>query len=599
MASDPEKLSEIFRRVGAHNAAGRYAEALRVLDDAASEHGPHVLFAHYRGQVLFASGQRQEGLALVASALEENPHSALQLCDYGTMLAQTGKLKDAERAFREAVELAPEFAFAVANLGGLLVMRDACEEGIVYLESAAKLDPSGFETQKNLGNAYLRTNRPIDAVNALFSALAINPNSVGAHILLSHALFLRDRFEAAAHHARRALDLEPRAEQAKLHLADALAAQGQLDEAVDTYRGILGRGPNGIPALTKLISMQKTKRETPEFALLVELLDDLESLHKEVRGYVLIAAARAFDSLGEYERAFGYLEHGNDILAEIYPFDVDLERQRAERVVELFSPSFVERAASSTVSEAAPIFICGLPRSGTTLLEQMLSLHSSIQAGGEMLAARSAFRANKRLIAALEERLPEEKLSGNDFADFGAEYMAFARREGIASEWFTDKMPSNYALVGALALSLPRAKFLIMKRDPMNCLFSNYRQNFARNQPATSKLDWLAATYMEFVDTTNAWQRLFPDRVAMVSYEKLVTETESTMRDVLKHLDLGWEPAVLDNTASTHQVGTASFAQVRKPIYTDALAEWRKYERFLAPLAKALNIDESVAQNGG
>lgn len=231
-----------------------------------------------------------------------------------------------------------------------------------------------------------------------------------------------------------------------------------------------------------------------------------------------------------------------------------------------------------------PFFVFGLPHPGTTLIQQVLAQYPSIQAGGEMLAAGHAFKQNQRLISVLEERVSESELTADDFSILGEDYVAFARREGIKRTIFTDKVPSNYLLIGALSMALPRARFFVMKRDPMDSLFSNYRQNFARNQPATSHLDWLAHSDQNFLETKACWHDNFESRVRFVSYEDLVQNPENVLKPIFEFLEVSWDPVVLDHTQSTDQVGTASYAQGRKPFYTSSIGSWPRYQRHLSAL---------------
>jgi tetratricopeptide (TPR) repeat protein len=469
-----------------------------------------------------------------------------------------------------------------------LVLNDNVSEGVHHLEKAAKLDPHNLQVQRNLGNAYVKSNRTVEAVRVLFSALAIDPRDVGTHLLLSQALFMRDRYEASEHHARRALELVPGAEQAKLFLAQALAAKGEFEEAIQLYESIIGKTVNGIPALSRLASLRRVLPESPERKIIDDVLEDMDDIGPEGQSYVLFAAGKSYKDMGDYKASFGYFRRANDILSELYPFDEAHESKRTERLMQLLSSSMIERLSNEEILNAAPVFICGLPRSGTTLLQQMLSNHPQMETGGELLAASKALMQNKRIVAALESRLPEGELTVEDLTRLGDSYLSFVRNEGVRAERFTDKMPMNYRLIGLLALAMPRAKFIILRRHPLDCLLSNYFHNFARNQPATSRLDWLASTYNDFDRAAAYWQASFPDRVKEVQYEQIVEETETVLPQICSFLELPWDPAVLDHTTSSTQVGTASLSQVRQPLYRSSIGSWKNYAQFLAPLATGI-----------
>jgi len=221
-------------------------------------------------------------------------------------------------------------------------------------------------------------------------------------------------------------------------------------------------------------------------------------------------------------------------------------------------------------------------------MDQMFSRHPSVQAGGELPATMVAVRKNKRLHDALEEKIPDADITGDDFARLGEDYLGYVQNEGIKSEYLTDKMPSNYLYIGLLANALPRAKFLIMRRHPLDCLWSNYGQHFGQNQPFSSDFENLAAVYTQFDLMAKHWLSVLPDRVREVQYEDVVADAEAKMRDVLDFVGLEWTPDTLDHTSSTRQVNTASVAQVREPIYTRAVARWRNYAPHLSLLASHL-----------
>jgi hypothetical protein len=254
----------------------------------------------------------------------------------------------------------------------------------------------------------------------------------------------------------------------------------------------------------------------------------------------------------------------------------------------LVTPALLDRHAGAGLKGVAPIFVCGLPRSGTTLMEQMLSRHPQVQAGGELPAVQRAFQANPRLRAVLEERAPEGDLTDDDLTRLGEDYQAFLHGEGLRSRFVTDKMPGNHLYVGLLALALPEAKFLVMRRHPLDGLLSNWVQNFGQNQPVSTDLGDLAESWRQFDLNARHWAALLPDRVSEVPYEALVADPEGLARQVLEFTGLDWHPDVLDHTASSRQVNTASVAQVRSPVYGTSVARWRRYGAHLKPLAEAL-----------
>ncbi len=315
----------------------------------------------------------------------------------------------------------------------------------------------------------------------------------------------------------------------------------------------------------------------------------MDNLQDPGKSTLYFAAGKAYDDMGDYATAFDFFKKANDINKELHPFQKDSFLERNTRLREFSTPALIERCSGGGLDAVAPIFICGMPRSGTTLTEQMLSRHPEVQAGGEMSAALVALQQNQRLGQALGDELEDDDVIADDFKRLGEDYVSAVRAEGIRSTFFTDKMPANHRNIGLLALALPRAKFLIMRRHPLDCLLSNYFQHFGQNQPFSSDFENMAVFFAQYYKDVAKWTDAFPDQVREVYYEKVVDATEEEIRNILDFVGLEWNESVLDHEASSHRVNTASIAQVREPIYSRSVARWQKYEDHIGPLKDLLN----------
>lgn len=580
--------AETLQRVARHQAAGRLDQALELLDELIAQHGPLPRLLHYKGITLGLRGENDQAEALMREGLARAPDDPVQHLDLGVLLVGQGRAEEAEHLFRTATELAPNFGAAAGNLGALLVQQGRYAEAIPQLRRALELDGSNVDVLTNLAQAHIRSHAFRPAVDVLYRALATDPLNIRAHGLLAGALYRLERHDAAEHHARRALELDPRSDAARLHLANALAARGALDEAVNLLREAAQKLPAGLPALARLVHLRKVVPDCPEVALLGSYLDLADSLTEEARATLHHAAARVRDDLDDPDRAMDHWHKANAISARLHPHDAGGFAARAARLKQFAAPALVARCGGAGVRDIAPIFICGLPRSGTTLLDQMFSRHPQVTAGGELRALPLALQDSTRLHAALEERLPEEEITADDFTRLGERYMDLVRAEGIRSEYVSDKMPSNYLYAGLIALALPRARLLVMRRHPLDCLLSNYTQHFGRNQPISADLDHLAQAYEVFDDMACFWQGALPGRVREMSYEALVQDPETQMRPVMDWLGLDWDPAMLDFATAARPVVTASQAQVRAPLNTGGIGRWQRYAHHLRPLAARL-----------
>jgi len=582
-------LEAEIARIVRHQATGRLGEATAALDKAVAAHGDLPRLMHLKALNLAMGGDAAEAETLMQGNLRHNPDDGLQQLDLGVLLAQQGRIDEALTHFREAVELMPNNGLAHSNLGGALVLQKKYGEAVRHLERAVHLEPQQLDAHTNLGTAYLQTNRADRAVPVLYKALAIDPLSVRAHIGLSAALYRSDRHDTAEYHARRAIELAPNAAEAHLHLGNALASAGRLDEAAEVLLPLAGHPPVGLPALSRLIHMRKTRRDAPEFAILENYLERAEQLADEGRATLEFSAGKAFDDLGEPDRAMAHFHIANAATKRLFPFDTERYLKRSERLFAMAAPDFVDRCGTAGIRDIAPIFITGMPRSGTTLMDQMFSRHPKVTAGGELRALPSAiFQADTPIRQAIQGTVQIDDLNADDLTALGERYMDAVRGEGIKSERVSDKMPANYLYAALIACALPRAKILIMRRHPLDCLLSNYFQHFGQNQPFSTSFETMALAYEEFDKFAKRGAELLPDRVRVVHYEDVTADAEGQMRAILEWVGLEWDAEVLNYQGSSRAVNTASLAQVREPIYTRSVARWRPYARHLAPLAERL-----------
>jgi hypothetical protein len=336
------------------------------------------------------------------------------------------------------------------------------------------------------------------------------------------------------------------------------------------------------------VNLQKMTVDSPEMALLDQYRNQIDKLVNAQKGTLLFALGKASDDLDDAETAIGYFRQANAITAEEHPYDKAVHIARHKRMRDLVSPAFVAQHRGAGLHDIAPIFICGMPRSGTTLMDQMFSRHPKVQAGGELRATVYAFRNTEVAQKVLESELPDDALSDDVLTELAEHYVAHLHREGLKSEYVSDKMPGNYLYAGLLALAMPRAKFLIMRRHPMDCLLSNFMQNFGQNQPFSTRIETMVSAYTQFDKTARHFADLLPDQVRDVSYEAVVADPEGQMRAVLEFVGLPYDETVLDHTKSMRQVNTASVVQVRQPIYSTSVAKWHRYAPYLKDLAEGL-----------
>ena len=582
------EVNEEVARIQRHQNAGRLEEAERSISSLLATYPEHPQLLHLLGLNLLHEGKKEEGMAQLLEVVQHDQNNVLAMVDYAIILAQSGEIDKALPYLQQAIEIAPNNALGQANLGAAYLLKENYSAAIEALRKAAALDNEMLDVHLNLAQAYMRSFRFPAAIDPLFRALALDPQSVAAHVNLAHALFRAERHEAAEHHARRAIELDPKATEPWLHLGNTLAALGRMDEAADAFMKIATVPGEGLSALIRLVNLRNTLPDSPEFKLLNRYEERAEDLPDRQRMSLYFGLGKAADDMGEEARAMEYFRKGNEITATLYPFNMENYREREERMRELVTPGFVKQHRGAGLHDIAPIFICGMPRSGTTLMDQMFSRHSRVQAGGELRAAGYAFFNSPDIRKVLEREVPDSSVTDDMLTTFAEQYQTFLHREGLRSEYVSDKMPNNYLYAGILALAFPRAKILIMRRHPLDNLLSNFMQNFGNNQPFSTRAETLVGVYKEFVSTAQHQVDTLPDQVRFVEYEKVVADPMGQMKEVMAFVGLPFEETMLDYTKSSRPVNTASVSQVREPIYSSSAGKWRRYGPLLKEMAELL-----------
>lgn len=371
---------------------------------------------------------------------------------------------------------------------------------------------------------------------------------------------------------------------------------GELEEAADSYRRALSLEPHHTRAHYALSQVVRAEAGASDHldAALASLQDAPERSPRD-RASMHAAIGKALEDLGEYPRAFEQFRTGAATVRAAEPYHAGHDSEVLESAA-AWARAQVARASSQRgpagCDDPAPIFIVGMPRTGSTLLDRMLSSHSAVHSAGELLCFQAA--ARRQLMEEGKgnsfEALFDRAESAPDFRTVGESYLALAAgARDPACPHFTDKLPMNYFFLGLIALALPRARILHTTREPMDSCFSMYKQLFGEGFYRFSyDLEDLAEHYAAYRRLMTAWHDLFPGRILDVPYESLVAAPSATLEQVLSHCGLPWEDACLQPQLNRAPVDTASSAQVRQPIYRSAVGRWQRYGDELAPLAQAL-----------
>ena len=496
------------------------------------------------------------------------------------------RLSEAEVAFRAVLDRFPDHWAALTGLGMLALQADDASASIALLTRALAQRPGDPALLNNLANALIAADRPADAVERLEKALRLRPRFPEALCNLGRALRQLGKGEEALSAYDRCRSIAPDHRPALLGRSRTLLELGRPEEAVAGLRRVLEEEPTSSAAYSLLARARKFRADDAEPAALERLLS-MPDIRPAERIRLTYAAAKMADDAGDYDRAMARLKEVNRMRTAV--FDPHGYRKRVDAIAAVFTRSFLsERSGWGDPSEA-PVFIVGMPRSGTTLTEQILASHPRVFGAGEL-------ETLTHLIADLHKELGGEgrypdfvhRLQPEQARTFGARYAGEVGALAPHAARITDKMPHNFERLGLIALLLPKARVIHCRRDPRDTCVSCYMQQFQDRHAYNRDLRALGLYYRQYERLMAHWRAVLPHPPLEVRYEDLVGDLESHARRLVEFCGLDWDGRCLDFHRTLRSVVTPSTWQVRQPLYADSVGRWRRYARHLGPLLEAL-----------
>ena len=502
-----------------------------------------------------------------------------------TMFAD-GELVRAEEVLRGFLLERGHHIEAMRLLAHIAMEQEIYGDAQVLLEGVLELAPDYHAARFDYAQALSKRQLHCEAQRQVEKLLAVDPGHRG--YLTLHALTQvgLGRHERAIEIYR---GLLPGAQQpAELHLSIAhlLKTVGNTAAAVAEYRAAASARCGFGDAYWSLANL-KTYRFTDDELERMIAAESVPAAATEDRYHLCFALGKALEDRQEYGRSFEYYSRGNALRRAAGPYRPEQVEHNTRVQMEVCTPALFARHHASGVSAADPIFILGLPRAGSTLVEQILASHSQVEGTHELADV-------PRIVTDLDgrdSRYPAilQSMSSEEFRRLGERYLQETRAYRTAGRpRFIDKMPNNFRHIGLIHLMLPNAKIIDVRREPMACCFGNFKQLFAQGQGFTYGLEDIARYYRTYLDLMRHWNAVLPGRVLRLSYEDVVQDLEDSVRRLLDYCGLDFEPACVEFHRTGRSVRTASSEQVRQPIYRDGLAQWRHYEPWLGPLREAL-----------
>lgn len=615
MQATPE---ELFASAEEAHKTGRLQEAERLCRQILSENPRHVPATVLLGIVYAKAGRTAQGIQLLRAAIKLDPNSFESHVWLGTALRSTGNIGEGAHHLERAVSLRPDDAQALASLAQSYVLLREPERAVPLLQTAASLAPDVAVVFQALGDSLQQVAREEEAIEAYLHAVELNPGLPNSTISAARLLSGMGRRDEAAELADRVFKNTPDEPQSLLRLAQALIESDMHENALKAVKRSLELEPNlapaysilgtiyrqlgrfelAIPNLEKAIELQPTgtaaylqlaycRRMTPGDANLIErmalLLRDRNHTI-EGRRFLHFALGKAYDDLGEYQKAMQHFDEGNgvtQIKTGSAPFDRALLKANIDMTIRTFTPEYIARHRELNHPSDKPVLIVGMIRSGTTLIEQIISSHPEVGAAGELTYLLKRWSK----ILQPTKGAPHRE-AAVDVAN-GYIQLLTGLRPGKAR--VTDKMPGNFMLAGMAHLLFPNARIIHSRRHPVDTCVSIYTTYFDEPVSFGQDKDTIVFFYEQYLRLMEHWRQVLPpDRFLEVDYEELVGNREEVTRRMMQFCGLEWDDACLFHERNDASIKTPSWWQARQPIYSTSVGRWRNYEPFLGDFKRLL-----------
>ena len=526
------------------------------------------------GIALMESGRLVEAEESYMRALEIDPDYAEVHNNLGNNFRKLHKARQAETCYRRAIEISPDYADAHNNLGVLLKDAGRLMDAKECTLRALQLSPGDADAHNNLAAILLEMGHFHEAEESLRRALQIAPDHVRAHNNLASVLKEMMRREEARQTCSRALSIAPDDADALHGLANLHLEEGRSVEAMVIYERILQRHPENFEVRHSMALARKTRENDANFTALNELSGKAVG---QDRAFLHYALGKCCDDRGEYEKAYAHFSEGAKAKRAMLEYRADRAAERFARIARDFDEETMAGLLGAGDPSDLPVFVLGMPRSGTTLVEQIIASHPGVQAGGELPDLLCIVERNR-------EGSQREKIAG-----WGKEYIRALEARAPSARRITDKMPANFFAIGLIHAMLPHAKIIHVRRSPLDTCLSCYTQLFRRAHEYSYDLSELGRYYAGYAALMEHWRNIMPEGSFLeVDYEDVVADIEGQARRMIEHCGLEWSDACLGFYENARPVQTASMMQVRNPVYSSSVGRWRNYEPCLGQLFDAL-----------
>jgi len=620
-----QKTTKLLEQAIQYQQSGDITRAIKRYRDYVQHDPENAGVLHALGGLYYQIKEPKTAGKFLEQAHRAAPDNPDYLNDLGAFHLMSGDYSAAILHLSELLRRAPDYPHGYYNLGLALHGAGRMAEAIDAFEHAIRLQPDHAPALYNLGAIYQELGHFRQALDACRRAVRAEPNLVQAQIKLGEILSEQDQNEAAVQSFSKAHALDSSNISTVTRLANALEKSGCTDEGIQLLQNMLQKHPTSVPMMNTLgrllhdngqiqaaedmfrkalslgqgnsescYGLSRVRKFTTEDD---DIIHRMESLLKrnnladtDVRN-ISFALGKIYDDRGEYDMAFRHYQRANATREKNQDYDRRAHEQFVDDSIAVFTRDFFTDFAHLGADQERPIYIVGMPRSGTTLTEQIITSHPQAAGAGELLYFSSICR-NLHYLLGVQEPYPFccRDLTGEKAAEIARHYLDLLDRHSGTARFITDKMPSNYQRLGLIRLLFPRAPIIYCRRDPLDVCLSIFFQNFNQDHTYAFDLMDIGRHYLQYAKLMAHWRKALPGPFMEIQYEDLIAHQEQRSRDLIAFCGLDWDEACLAFYQQKRDVRTSSNWQVRQPIYGESVHRWRNYEEYLAPL-KALFAD--------
>ena len=496
------------------------------------------------------------------------------------------RYRKAEDAFKKVLQEDKNNIDALRFMGILAFKSGNHDIAEAMFTRALKLDPTYSLVWANLGQVFSVTGQLDKAKKSFKNILNMEPNNALIWAEYGTVLTKLAKYKEGRDAYLKALEFKPDSPRVHLSLGHVFKTMGEIDNSIDAYRKTIFKNNLSGEAYWSLANLKTYSFSENEIKDMEKTLEgDMSDIE---RSQMYFALGKAYEAKKDFDNSFKNYYKGNEVKKSLIKYSSDDTTQNTKRILKFFNKENIVRLSKSSASDKDPIFVLGMPRSGSTLIDQIISSHSKVDGTQEL---PNIIKIAAELNTAKQDSYPEvlKKLNDLQLTKFGKDYISETKWARGVAPFFIDKMPNNFIHIGLIKTILPNAKIIDTRRDPMDTCFSCFKQFFARGQLFTYSLEDLGNYYSDYIRAMNHWHSVYGKDIFTVHYDNVINETEETIRELLDYCDLSFEKECLEFYKSSRPVKTPSAEQVRQPIYKSGLNYWKNYEKHLKPLKKIID----------